>query len=209
MRTPPISTARRCPVMRSATQPPARHIRYTMAVYSPYTAPALESPKPRPPVGDLVGHEQDQDGAHPVVAEPLPHLGEEQGGQAAGVAEKAGVGVNGLGGLVEFLAACHKGGPAPPVYIQSARRRNSGFLFQKFKRKPIWPRRPGAGKLGPPQFSEGRSALSTTITGSAARADVSLRPSCCSIARTIDGLVAGSGTAAPGTGAASSRAYSR
>ena len=45
---------------------------------------------------------KDQDRAHAVVAEALPHLGEEQGGQAARVAEKALVRSNGIqgGGVV-------------------------------------------------------------------------------------------------------------
>ena len=37
------------------------------------------------------GHEQDQQGAHPVVAEALPHLGEEERGKAARVTEEGGV----------------------------------------------------------------------------------------------------------------------
>ena len=37
------------------------------------------------------GHEQDQQGAHPVVAEALPHLGEEEGGEPARVTEEGGV----------------------------------------------------------------------------------------------------------------------
>src|SRR5512135_709371 len=44
-------------------------------------------------------HEQDEDGPHPVVAEPLPELGEEERRQPAGMAEEAGVGggADGLG----------------------------------------------------------------------------------------------------------------
>ena len=37
------------------------------------------------------GHEQDQKGAHPVVAEALPHLREEEGGEASRMTEEGGV----------------------------------------------------------------------------------------------------------------------
>ena len=42
------------------------------------------------------GHEQDEEGAHAVIAEALPHFGEEQGRQPAGVAEKATVVAGGV-----------------------------------------------------------------------------------------------------------------
>ena len=51
-------------------------------------APAVAVSKPSPPVGERRRHEQDEQRAHPVVAEALPHLGEEQRGEPAGVAEK-------------------------------------------------------------------------------------------------------------------------
>ena len=38
---------------------------------------------------DGVGHVQDEDRPHPVVAEPLPHLGEEERGQTARMPEPA------------------------------------------------------------------------------------------------------------------------
>ena len=37
------------------------------------------------------GHEENQQGAHPVVAEALPHLGEEERGEAARMTEEGGV----------------------------------------------------------------------------------------------------------------------
>ncbi len=38
--------------------------------------------------GRCCRHEQDEQGAHAIVAEPLPHLGEEERGQAAWMAKK-------------------------------------------------------------------------------------------------------------------------
>ncbi len=45
--------------------------------------------QPQTPGLDGIHHEEDEDPPHPVVGEPLPHLGEEEGGQTTGVAEKA------------------------------------------------------------------------------------------------------------------------
>jgi hypothetical protein len=74
----------------SAIQPPGSVNRYTIDVYSPYTAPAVASPKPRPGfvARHRCGHEEDQQRAHAVVAEALPHLGEEQRRQAARMTEE-------------------------------------------------------------------------------------------------------------------------
>ena len=41
--------------------------------------------------GDGRGHIEDEEPAHPVVAEALPHLAEEQGGEPARMAEEAGI----------------------------------------------------------------------------------------------------------------------
>ena len=49
-------------------------------------AARLES---EPAVGDARRHEQNEERAHPVVAEALPHFGEEQRAQTAGVAEES------------------------------------------------------------------------------------------------------------------------
>ena len=55
------------------------------------------------------GHEQDQQGAHAVIAEALPHLGEEQRRQAAGMAEKRPVaGGSGLGRRFRRQRHAHK-----------------------------------------------------------------------------------------------------
>src|SRR5207244_10980566 len=43
-------------------------------------------------------HVQDQEPAHSVIAEPLPHLGEEERGEAAGMPGPAGVPGRGNGG---------------------------------------------------------------------------------------------------------------
>ena len=47
--------------------------------------------KPSPPVGDRRRHEQDEQRAHPVIAEALPHLGEEQRRQPARMPEERAV----------------------------------------------------------------------------------------------------------------------
>jgi len=47
--------------------------------------------EPEPARGDRRGHEQDQQRAHAVVTEPLPHLGEEQHRKAARMAEECTV----------------------------------------------------------------------------------------------------------------------
>ena len=54
-------------------------------------APAVAVSNPRPPAATRRGHEEDEERAHPVVAEALPHLGEEQRGETARMAEEAGV----------------------------------------------------------------------------------------------------------------------
>ncbi len=48
------------------------------------------------------GHEEDQDGAHPIEAESLPHFCEEQCRQAAGMAEKSRV----RGGSGPGMSSC-------------------------------------------------------------------------------------------------------
>ena len=50
MRMPPYRTARRCPITRSAIQPPGSVLMYTIEVYSPYTAPAAAVSNPSPPL---------------------------------------------------------------------------------------------------------------------------------------------------------------
>ena len=47
--------------------------------------------KPSPPARPARGHEQDEQRAHAVVAEALPHLGEEQRGEAARMAEERAI----------------------------------------------------------------------------------------------------------------------
>ena len=54
-------------------------------------APAVAVSKPSPPVGERRRHEEDEQRAHAVVAEALPHLGEEQRREAAGMAEERAV----------------------------------------------------------------------------------------------------------------------
>ena len=58
--------------------------------------------------GDAGGHEQDEERAHAVIAEALPHFGEEEGGQAPRMAEKAAVGARGVRAMVEVWAGCHR-----------------------------------------------------------------------------------------------------
>jgi hypothetical protein len=56
----------------------------------PYTTPAFAVSNPRPLGSDGRRHEEDQDGAHPVVAEALPELGEEQRRKSSGIARRIG-----------------------------------------------------------------------------------------------------------------------
>ena len=53
--------------------------------------PALRRIEGEPPGRQRRRHVEQQQGAHPVVAEPLPHLGEKEDGEPARVAEKRGV----------------------------------------------------------------------------------------------------------------------
>ena len=57
-------------------------------------APAV-AVEPEATGGEWRGHEEDEERAHPVVAEALPHLGEEQCGESARMAEKACVDLSG------------------------------------------------------------------------------------------------------------------
>src|SRR6059036_3048384 len=72
MMIPPMRTLRYCPSQRSAMRPPK--IAASVLIGEP----------------QRFGHVQDEEPPHPVVAEPLPHLREEERGQAAGMPEEAG-----------------------------------------------------------------------------------------------------------------------
>ena len=58
--------------------------------------------------GDAGGHEQDEERAHAVVAEALPHFGEEEGREAPRMAEETAVGARRVQRLLEVWAGCHR-----------------------------------------------------------------------------------------------------
>src|SRR5256886_1636979 len=103
--------------------------------------------EPQPAGGHGRGHVQDEEGSHPVVAEPLPHLREEEGREAARVAEPAG----GFGGdgrhavsrrarsAVPAPARSARAESPPPAAPPSPPRRES---------RPVARRRAPGGNLG-------------------------------------------------------------
>src|SRR4051794_28774222 len=91
MITPPTKTARRSPRTRSATQPPGTGRRKTGPPENGEAGPAPRRTKPQPPRRNGGCHEEDQERAHAVIAEALPHLGEEKRGESARVTEEPGV----------------------------------------------------------------------------------------------------------------------
>ena len=75
---------------RSAIQPPGSASGTPSGVHA-VDAPAVAVSNPRPPFASAARHEQHEQGAHAVVAEALPHLGEEQRREPARVAEERAV----------------------------------------------------------------------------------------------------------------------
>src|SRR2546423_1692913 len=89
MMIPPTSTLRYCPQMRPGTQPPKTGGRYPANPAPPKNPPATLGCESESTLGDRRGHEENEQRLQPVEAEPLPHLGEEQRGQAARMSEPA------------------------------------------------------------------------------------------------------------------------
>src|SRR5690606_37236576 len=90
---------------RSASHPPTTDSRKTPVPYTDTTAsPSVWSTEAaaREGVGEVV----DEDGAHPVVAEPLPQLGGEQRHEAEGMAEEPAVATRGGGLRSGFRRRC-------------------------------------------------------------------------------------------------------